>query len=61
LRLLLWWQVGSGNCSLFKFYFFRAHLIPRIRGKYKVNTDRAPPASVRLHTLGCRQVSQRLR
>ena len=35
--------------------------IPWEREKYKVNTGRAPYASVRLHTLGCLQVSQRLR
>ena len=35
-------------------------LVPWVQEKSEVNTGRAPCASVRLHTLGCRQVSQRL-
>ena len=40
---------------------FVSILVPRVREKYKVNTGRAPCASVRLHTPGYLQVSQRLR
>jgi hypothetical protein len=36
-------------------------LFPRVWEKYKVHTGRAPYASVRLHTQGCRLVSLRLR
>ena len=36
-------------------------LFPWVREKQKVRTGRAPYVSVRLHTRGCHQVSQRLR
>ena len=40
---------------------FMSILVPGVQKKYKVNTGRASYASLRLRTLGCRQVSQRLR